>query len=46
MLSKVKSKKQRIRLQSRQSAWAAMSAASKIGKSGRYSFTRPGSNKK
>lgn len=45
-LSKVKSKKQKLRVKGRQDEWDKIPAADKVGKSGRYSFIRPGSNKK
>lgn len=43
-LAKVKSKKQRRRLTDRIAAWDKV--PNKTGKSGRYSFIKPGSNKK
>ena len=45
-LSKVKSSKQKARLQGRIDAWERMSSTSKTGKSGKPSYTKPGSNKK
>lgn len=44
--SKVKSTKQALRLKARKDAWATIPASEKIGKSGRYAWTEPGSNKK
>lgn len=44
--SKVKSKKQAKRLKARQDAWDKISSSDKTGKSGRYAYTKPGSNKK
>lgn len=43
-LAKVKSRKQQLRLKSRIEAWDKLS--NKTGKSGRYAWTKPGSNKK
>lgn len=45
-LSKVKSSKQKSRLQGRIEAWERMSSNAKTGKSGKFSYTKPGSNKK
>jgi hypothetical protein len=45
-LSKVKSTKQRARLNGRIDAWERMPATAKTGKSGKPSYTKPGSNKK
>jgi hypothetical protein len=44
--SKVKPTKQKERLQARKQAWDVIPLSEKTGKSGRYSFTKPGSNKK
>lgn len=45
-VSKVKSTKQARRLAGRISAWEKISASDKVGKSGKYTFHKPGSNKK
>lgn len=46
-LSKVKSKKQASRLEARRAEWERMPTTSKVSaKSGKPSFTRPGSNRK
>jgi hypothetical protein len=45
-LSKVKSNKQRLRLKARQNDWERIPLSDKIGKLGKPSFTKPGSNKK
>lgn len=46
-LGKVKSSKQKLRLKARRDAWDNMPTDKKQGKkTGRYSFTKPGSNKK
>lgn len=44
--SKVKSRKQEKRLKARREGWDAIPTSDKTGRSGRYSFTKPGSNKK
>lgn len=45
-LSKIKSKNAARRLQARIDAWEKMSASQKTGKSGKPSFTKPGSNRR
>jgi len=45
-LSKVKSPKQRARLNGRIEAWEKISLSVKTGKSGKPAYTKPGSNKK
>lgn len=45
-LSKVKHRKQQARLAARVAEWEIIKASDKTGKSGRLSFTKPGSNKK
>ena len=45
-LSKVKSSKQRGRLSARIEAWERIPASTKVGKSGKPAYTKPGSNKK
>lgn len=45
-LSKVKSSKQRARLLVRQQEWERIATSDKFGKSGKPTFTKPGSNRK
>lgn len=45
-LSKIKNKKQRARLKARQDEWDKIPADKKYGKSGKPTFSKPGSNKK
>lgn len=45
-LAKVKQKKQQARLLARIQGWDKIPASDKTGKSGKPSFTRPGSNRK
>lgn len=44
--SRVKSSKQRERLKGRIASWESIPAGDRVGKSGKPSFTKPGSNKK
>lgn len=45
-LSKVKSAKQSARLKARIAEWDRVPASTKVGKSGKPAFTKPGSNRK
>lgn len=44
--SKVKSTKQALRLKARIDGWERISTSDKVGKSGKPTFRKPGSNKK